>query len=104
MLKDIQDQVDVWVRQYKIAYWSPHEILAAMTEECGEIAREVNHLFGPKRKKADEPPNSLGTEITDLIFNLCCLANSNGIDLDVAWIETMANCYNRDNDRFEKKQ
>lgn len=104
MLKDIQDQVDEWVSHYEIPYWSPHEILAHMIEECGEIAREINHLYGPKPKKADESPTSLGAEIGDLLFAMCCLANSKGIDLDEVWKETMDKCYKRDNDRFEKKQ
>ena len=38
-MKDYQRQVDEWVRQYKIGYWKPLEIMARLTEETGELAR-----------------------------------------------------------------
>lgn len=102
-LKDIQKQVDKWTNQYKIPYWQPHEILARLIEETGELAREINHLYGPKKKKADEEIGELGEEIADVIFTLCCLANSKGIDLDEAFQKVIDKCYNRDNNRYEKK-
>ncbi|MEK6902096.1 MAG: nucleotide pyrophosphohydrolase, partial [archaeon] len=51
-LKKAQDDVDEWVKQYKIGYFQPLEIMARLTEETGELAREVNHRWGPKKKKA----------------------------------------------------
>lgn len=103
-LKKIQKQVDKWVSQYTDSYWEPHEILARVIEEVGELAREVNHLYGPKKKKASEDMRELGEEIADVIFTLCCLANSKGIDLDQAFKRAMEKYYKRDKDRFEKKQ
>lgn len=38
-MKKIQKQVDDWVKQYKIGYFKPLEILARLTEEVGELAR-----------------------------------------------------------------
>jgi len=102
-LKDVQKQVDKWVGQYKDSYWQPHEILARLIEETGEVAREINHLYGPKKKKSDEKTGELGEEIADVIFTLCCLANSKGINLDKAFKKVMKKCYGRDKDRFEKK-
>jgi len=102
-LKKIQDDVDNWTAQFQPQYWQPHEILARLMEETGELAREVNHLYGPKKKKSTEGMKDLGTEIGDVIFTLCCLANSQGIKLDDAWTRVMDKCYNRDNNRFEKK-
>ena len=46
-LKAVQKQVDDWVMQYKIEYFKPLETLARLTEESGELARELNHRFGP---------------------------------------------------------
>lgn len=102
-LKDIQKQVDKWVGQYKDSYWQPHEIFARLMEETGEVAREINHLYGPKKKKSDEKTGELGEEMADVIFTLCCLANSKGINLDKAFKKVMKKCYGRDKDRFEKK-
>ena len=102
-LKDIQKQVDEWVQQFKIPYWNPHEILARLTEETGELAREINHLYGPKKKKSTEELKDMENEIADIIFTLCCLANSKNIKLDEAFKRVMDKCYGRDKDRYEKK-
>jgi len=102
-LKKIQKQVDDWVKQYKIEYFEPHEILARLAEEVGELAREINHLYGPKKKKATEDPKEMADEMADIIFTLACLANSKGIDLDKAFNKVMDKCYGRDKNRYEKK-
>jgi len=49
-LKKIQKDVDGWIRQYKVGYFKPHENLARLIEEVGEVAREINHRFGQKKK------------------------------------------------------
>jgi len=102
-LKKIQNDVDEWTSQFKPQYWEPHEILARLMEETGELAREVNHLYGIKKKKFPEESKELGDEIADIFFTLCCLANSKGIDLDESWQKMMNKLRSRDNDRFEKK-
>lgn len=102
-LKNIQEQVDNWIQQYKIGYWKPHEILVRLTEETGELAREINHIYGPKKKKSTEEPKDMGDEMADIIFTLCCLANSQNIDLDESFKNVMDKCYGRDKNRYEKK-
>ncbi|MCK4730252.1 MAG: nucleotide pyrophosphohydrolase [Candidatus Aenigmarchaeota archaeon] len=102
-LKEVQDEVDKWISQYKIEYWKPHEILARLTEETGELAREINHIYGPKKKKSSEETKELSDEIADIIFTLSCLANSLNLNLDESFQRVMYKCYVRDNNRFEKK-
>jgi NTP pyrophosphatase (non-canonical NTP hydrolase) len=102
-MKDLQKQVDDWVSQYKIGYFKPLEILARLTEEVGELARELNHQFGPKPKKASESIEDLGDEMADVVFTIICLANSLDIDLDHHFQRVMDKCYKRDVDRWEKK-
>ncbi|MBX4210377.1 nucleotide pyrophosphohydrolase [Candidatus Parcubacteria bacterium] len=102
-MENLQKQVDDWVTQYKIGYFKPLEILARMTEEVGEVARELNHRFGPKKKKPSEDTQELGVELADILFTICCLANSLGIRLDDAFKQVMDKCYGRDKNRFEKK-
>lgn len=103
LLKDCQKEVDTWTSQFKIQYWQPHEILARLVEEVGELARGINDLYGPKKKKSSEETKELADEMADIIFTLCCLANSKGIELDKAFKRVMDKCYGRDNDRYEKK-
>jgi len=102
-MKQIQKQIDEWVQQYKVPYWKPHEILARLMEEVGELAREVNHRYGPKKKKPTENTKEIGEELGDVIFTIACFANSLGIDCDAAFEKTMAKSYSRDKDRWERK-
>jgi NTP pyrophosphatase (non-canonical NTP hydrolase) len=102
-MKIEQKQVDEWIKQYKIGYFKPHEILARLTEEVGEVAREINHTYGPKKKKATEDTKEIGDEMADVIFTIICLANSLNIDLDKNFKNVMDKCYGRDKDRWEKK-
>lgn len=49
-LGDLQREVDAYISQFKEGYFSPLSMLARMSEEVGELAREVNHQFGEKPK------------------------------------------------------
>lgn len=98
-----QKEVDDWVNDYVIGYWSPHEILARLTEETGEVARVINQIYGPKKKKGSEKLMDLKEEIGDVLFTICCLSNSLDIDLDECFNSAMDKCYNRDNKLYDKK-
>ncbi len=102
-MKEVQKQVDQWTQQFKVPYWQPLEIMARLTEEVGELAREINHRFGPKKKKSSEDVKEVNDEIGDIIFTLTCLANSLNIDLEKGFSRVMDKCYGRDNNRYEKK-
>ena len=102
-MKDYQKRVDDWISQYKLGYFKPLEILARVTEEVGELAREINHRYGPKKKKLSEKENDLGDEIADVIYTLICLANSQNIDLDTHLDRVLKKYSIRDKNRWEKK-
>ena len=78
------------------AYWHPLSQLARMTEELGEVARLVNHLYGEKPKKADEPEQDLGLELADLLYTMICLANDQKVDLQQALERAMEKYRSRD--------
>lgn len=101
-LKDIQKDVDDWTSQFEPQYWEPHQILARLMEETGELAREINHRWGVKKKKSSEELKELEDELADILFTICCLANSKGIQLDSSWQNMMKKLRTRDNNRFEK--
>ena len=103
VLSKIQKEVDDWVKQYKIGYFKPLEIMARLTEEVGELAREINHRYGPKKKKKNEAKQEIGEEIADIIFTLTCLANSLNIDLDESFAKVMKKLKTRDRKRWKKK-
>ena len=103
-LKDNQNDVDKWTGQFTPQYWPPLEMQARLTEEIGEVARELNHMYGTKKKKSSEDMKSLGQELSDVIFTVCCIANSHKIDLQEEWRRMMdEKQYGRDNQRYERK-
>jgi NTP pyrophosphatase (non-canonical NTP hydrolase) len=102
-LADQQRRVDAWISQYEEGYFHPLTNLARLTEEVGELAREINHRFGQKTKKPEEPEGDLGMELADILFVLICIANREGIDLDEAFGRMMAKVESRDRDRWTRK-
>lgn len=101
--RDAQQDVDRWISQFEEGYWKPLSMLARVTEETGELAREINHRFGEKPKKKDEREQDIGEEISDIIFVLLSLANSLQIDMDEAWARMMEKYRTRDADRWTRK-
>ena len=63
----------------------------------------MNHRFGEKTKKAEEPEGSIAMELADILFVVICLANSQGIDLDDAFAQMMRKVTSRDADRWTRK-
>lgn len=102
-LQEAQRRVDAWIGQFEEGYWPPLANLARLTEEVGELARLMNHRFGPKKKKPDEAEQDLALELADVLFVLLVIANEQGIDLDEALERTLAKYRARDSDRWVRK-
>jgi NTP pyrophosphatase (non-canonical NTP hydrolase) len=102
--REAQTTVDRWISQYKEGYFAPLAILARLIEEVGEVAREINHRFGQKPRRPDEPDGDLALELADVLFVTICLANSQGIDLDQAFERMMQKVTTRDADRWTRKE
>jgi NTP pyrophosphatase (non-canonical NTP hydrolase) len=103
-IKDAQTRVDTWISQFEEGYFHPLTNLARLTEEVGELAREINHRFGQKTKKAEEPEGDLAMEMADILFVLICMANREGIDLQEAFERMMVKVETRDDSRWTKKR
>ncbi|HAR0100310.1 TPA: nucleotide pyrophosphohydrolase, partial [Enterococcus faecium] len=95
--------VDEYIQQFKVGYFSPLAQMARLTEEVGELAREVNHTYGEKSKKASEPVNSVAEELGDVLFVTMIMANSLNIDLTEVFEKNMEKFNQRDHNRFERK-
>ena len=101
-LGDIQHEVDYLIREeWQSTYWTPLSSLARLTEEVGELAREINHSYGEKPKKGSEEQGNIATEMGDILFILASLANSIGVDLDSAFEAVMAKYQGRDAQRWK---
>ncbi|MCM3243578.1 nucleotide pyrophosphohydrolase [Cytobacillus firmus] len=101
-MKDMQTEVDTYISQFKEGYFSPLAMLARMTEELGELSREVNHYYGEKPKKSTEEEKAIEEELGDMLFVLLCFANSLNIDLEEAHDRVMKKFSTRDKDRWTR--
>jgi NTP pyrophosphatase (non-canonical NTP hydrolase) len=98
-IAEAQQAVDGWIRAHG-GYWEPLAQLARLTEEVGEVAREINHHYGPKRKKPTEPDRALADELGDLLYIVIATANTVGVDLDAALRASLAKYTERDAERY----
>jgi NTP pyrophosphatase (non-canonical NTP hydrolase) len=103
-LGEFQTDVDTWIRTVGGGYWSHHANLARIAEEVGELARLVNHLYGPKPKKPGEAAQELGEELADIVFAIICMANSEGIDLEHSLQGVIDKVWYRDRDRYQARE
>ena len=99
-LRDAQAQVDAWISRFEEGYWPPLSNLARLTEEVGELAREMNHRFGHKKKRTDEPDQELAIELADVLFVLLVIANEQKIDLEDALARVLEKYRARDSERW----
>ena len=60
---EMQREVDEYIGQFKTGYFSPLANLARLTEEVGELAREINHTYGEKRRKIQRKQNTIKSRI-----------------------------------------
>ena len=97
-IKEAQQQVDRWIKEYGIRYFSELTNMACLTEEVGELARIISRTYGDQSFKPGETPN-LADEMADVLWVLICLANQTGVDLTQAFEENMKKKTKRDKTR-----
>ena len=101
-IAEAQQAVDRYVGQFKEGYWPPLSNLARLVEEVGELARELNHRYGHKPKKANEPEQELALELADILFVLIALANEQKVDLEESFGRVLQKYQLRDADRWTR--
>ena len=103
-IAEAQARVDAWISQYEEGYFDPLTNMTRLSEEVGELAREVNHRFGQKTKRKDEAEGDMAMEMADIIFVLICMANREGIDLQDSFDRMMAKVEGRDANRWTRRR
>ena len=99
-IKEVQQAVDEWIREYGVRYFSELTNMACLTEEVGELARVIARKYGDQSFKPGEEPN-LGEEMADVLWVLICLANQTGVDLTEELQKSIAKKTSRDADRHK---
>lgn len=82
-LEELQQQIDAWIKQYGVRYFSELTNMTCLTEEVGELARIMARRYGDQSFKAGENHDP-SEEMADILWVLVCLANQTGVDLTEA--------------------
>ena len=86
-IKEAQERIDRWIKEYGVRYFNEMTNMAILTEEVGEVARIMARKYGEQSFKESEE-KELGDELADVLWVLICIANQTGIDLTEALVIT----------------
>lgn len=103
-IKELQKEVDHWIKTIGVRYFNELTNLAILTEEVGELARIISRKYGEQSFKNQEEEKKLGDEMADVLWVLVCLANQTGIDLEEAIKKNIEKKTNRDRDRHKNNE
>lgn len=102
-LKDVQLEVDTWIKTYGVRYFDVLTNNAVLMEEVGELSRLLARTHGDQSFKPGEKPEDIkrqiADELADVFWVLVCLANQMDIDLSDAYERNMLKKTQRDRDR-----
>ena len=102
-IKELQQQVDEWIRKYGVRYFDELTNMAILTEEVGEVARIISRQYGEQSFK-DSDHKDLGEELADVLFVVLCLANQTGVDLQASFDQKMQKKTQRDAQRHQNNE
>lgn len=103
-IKEIQEQVDQWIKEHGVRYFNELTNMAQLTEEVGEVARIIARRYGEQSEKESDKEKDLGEELADVLFVTLCLANQTGTDLQGAFNKKMEIKTKRDHDRHHSNE
>ena len=103
-LRAAQQQLDEWIKNYGVKYFSELTNLGILMEEVGELSRIMVRKYGEQSFKENEDSESLSDEMADVLWVLLCLANQTGIDLTDALQKNIEKKTIRDADRHFKNE
>ena len=99
-IREAQQRVDAWIKEYGVRYFSELTNMAVLTEEVGELARVMARKYGDQSFKPGESDN-LSEEMADILWVLICLANQTGVDLNEALQQSIEKKTKRDKERHK---
>ena len=100
-IRELQQKVDDWIKEYGVRYFNELTNMAILTEEVGELARIMARRYGEQSEKESDKNRDLGDEMADVLWVLTCLANQTGVDLEKAVEKNFAKKTGRDSTRHK---
>ncbi|MBR5335588.1 MAG: nucleotide pyrophosphohydrolase [Bacteroidaceae bacterium] len=102
-IKEAQEKVDAWIKEYGVRYFDEMTNMAILTEEVGEVARIMARTYGEQSFKEGEK-KELGDELADVLWVLICIANQTGVDLTEALEKNIGKKTRRDSTRHKENK
>jgi len=103
-LKQAQEAVDNWIKEYGVRYFNELTNMAVLTEEVGELARVIARKYGEQSYKESDKQSDLSEELADVLWVLVCLANQTGTDLTDAFQRSIEKKTKRDSNRHKNNE
>ena len=97
-IREAQEIVDKWIKEYGVRYFDEMTNMAILTEEVGEVARIMARTYGEQSFKEGEK-KELSDELADVLWVLICIANQTGVDLSEALMKNLDKKTKRDKER-----
>ena len=97
-IKEAQEKVDCWIKEYGVRYFNELTNTAILAEEVGEVARIMARKYGEQSFK-DGEKHELADELADVLWVLICIANQTGVDLTESLERNIDKKTRRDNKR-----
>lgn len=101
-LKDLQQDVDTWIKTHGVRYFSELTNLGILMEEVGELSRLMVRQYGDQSFKASDQGKDVADEMADVLWVLTALANQCGVDLNEAIQKNIDKKTQRDAERHKQ--
>jgi NTP pyrophosphatase (non-canonical NTP hydrolase) len=101
-LKDLQQDVDTWIKTHGVRYFSELTNLGVLMEEVGELSRLMVRQYGDQSFKASDQGKDIADEMADVLWVLTALANQCGVDLNEAIQKNIDKKTQRDAERHKQ--
>ncbi|MFW9902829.1 MAG: MazG nucleotide pyrophosphohydrolase domain-containing protein [Candidatus Thorarchaeota archaeon] len=99
-LSSLAGEVDKYIQTHG-GYWDAGWLLAAITEELGELSRALQNFYEVRGLQSEEREKSkkmlIEEECGDLFFAFICLTNFLDINLEIALYKTLKKYKSREN-------
>ena len=103
-IQQAQLDVDHWIKNVGVRYFSELTNMAILTEEVGELARIIARKYGDQSFKESDKQHNLNDEMADVLWVLICLANQTGVDLTDALQKNFDKKSKRDAERHKTNE
>jgi NTP pyrophosphatase (non-canonical NTP hydrolase) len=101
-ISEIQNKVDLWIKEIGVRYFNELTNTAILMEEVGEVARIMAREYGEQSWKKGAEKEDLADEMADVLFVLVCLANQTGVNLEEAFLKNLEKKTKRDASRHKE--